>query len=294
MKKALLIGLFLCFSQGYAQEIIGKSYITNVNIKVEYELDSMKKYMVSKGVKFYVENIDEADAIITFWEFDEELNFPDGLRSTAKDSINIILNKESKDLKKEDISAKLDLGYLNIGMWSNHIKFRMKLKDLNDKTTEYHGKSNNFTFGVMTLPIKVRFGNNKERFFNYEENLNLGFTFGYKRKIASRVEQSHNILGGIGVSSVTFNEENNPNGSSEEENDSVEASTEDTAAALTVNFGYLYQYQSFQVGLFLGKDFIPGGSGRSWDFQGKTWLGIAIGVSLFSNDTNKEEPGTNK
>ena len=58
-----------------------------------------------------------------------------------------------------------------------------------------------------------------------------------------------------------------------------------TSLALSLHGGFLYQFETFQVGLFVGADFVPGTIGRNWMHQGRPWVGLAIGVSLFSKNS---------
>lgn len=46
----------------------------------------------------------------------------------------------------------------------------------------------------------------------------------------------------------------------------------------------MYQYDKFQIGLFTGLDFIDKSAGKNWAYQGKSWLGFAIGFSLFGEN----------
>jgi hypothetical protein len=46
----------------------------------------------------------------------------------------------------------------------------------------------------------------------------------------------------------------------------------------------MYQYDKFQVGLFSGLDYIDQSSNVIWAYQGKPWVGFAIGVSLFGEN----------
>ncbi|MEM6721293.1 MAG: hypothetical protein AAF611_18340 [Bacteroidota bacterium] len=308
MKKIILIFLVLLTSKVCGQQIIGKSYITTIkNIMVtSYNLiqeEEVAIYRVPQNVKFTVDNfIDGEDSVlITFWGFNagknrnnvevkalnnviEENTDPSKLDIEIKGFLDDkkllyqVLSLDQDQLTNEDIELKLNNNYEFIGSWANHLQFKMKLSDLNNKTREYYGKSTDFTFGVMTLPVKIRFGNKEERFFNFEENLNLGFTFGLRLQVPSRERQSHNILASTAISRVSFENE------SEETNENSEA-------ALSLSLGYLYQYQAFQIGTFLGFDFIPGNKGRSWEYQGKPWLGVAIGFSLFSKDNSNNQDG---
>ncbi len=323
-KVIVLVVLTIFAMRINAQAIIGKSYLTVANnIEVEYEGDTTK-YKVQKGTKFSVDGFESGTdwVYVSFWNYGTNrksigkeakqislidilgpqqkqsllgMNSKDSVRvktlldsiwNTELDSAYVadVLRKQKHEITDKDIRLKLSLNKKYIGMWANHLQFKMKLTDLNDKAIEYHGKAGSFTYGVMTLPIKMRFGNGGDRLFNFEENLNLGFTFGYKRQPQSRVKQSHNFLGSVGVSRVELTE------------DSLNTEMDledDTASGIMLSAGYLYQYEAFQVGLFFGTDLLTGSLSREWKFQGKPWLGVAIGVSLFSNDTDKVNKGTN-
>ncbi|MCB0374634.1 MAG: hypothetical protein KDD04_01820 [Sinomicrobium sp.] len=294
MKTILTCIVFICSVPiCLSQEIIGKSYITNAaNIEIRSVTDTSKTFKIPVNTKFRVDGFakDKGRVLISFWQYNDssvkaQQEAINKSQYDNKSEVVNALNKDKKSLTASDISSIVDYGFKFIGPWANYVQFDMKLEDLNDKTQEYYGYSDNFTYGVMTLPIKLRFGNNSDRFFNFEENLNLGFTFGYQRKISSRVKQAHNILGGVGISRVTVDEDSLTEGITTSDN---------TSEALMLNLGYLYQYEAFQVGLFLGTDLIPGSLGREWKFQGKPWLGIAIGVSLFSNNDRKSSEGKNE
>ncbi len=317
--------LFFCISfWGNSQAIIGKSYLTVANNITVYHVDDLEKeFLVPKGTKFSVDGFEDGTdwVFVSFWDYNtgekkvkkeaEQVSLEkllgeeqqkslleiDGLDTPISEKLETmlildveeayieeVLRKKKHELSETDVTLKLALGKKYIGLWANHLQFKMKLSDLNDKTIEYHGKAGSFTYGVMTLPIKLRFGNGSDRQFNFEENLNLGFTFGYKKQPQSRVKQSHNFLGSVGISRVELNENSlNAGGPLDD----------DTASGIMLSAGYLYQYEAFQVGMFFGTDLLPGALSRQWKFQGKPWLGIAIGVALFSNDTDKIKKGTN-
>jgi len=133
-----------------------------------------------------------------------------------------------------------------------------------------------FTWGVMTLPIKARFGNGGKRLFDYEERLNLGFVFGLKKQLKGYNQQALNYLAGFGITSAKTDS------SSMKDLSDYDGKT---SLALSLHTGVLYQFETFQVGFFVGADFVPGTVGRSWRHQGRPWIGLAIGVSLFSKNS---------
>lgn len=57
--------------------------------------------------------------------------------------------------------------------------------------------------------------------------------------------------------------------------------------------GIVYQHEAFQIGIFIGEDFIVGELGRNWKYQGKPGLGLAIGVSLFTKNNDQNSTGNN-
>ena len=60
------------------------------------------------------------------------------------------------------------------------------------------------------------------------------------------------------------------------------------------SLGMLYQYETFQVGVFTGVDVIPGELGRNWKHQGRPWIGFALGVSLFTKTNPGSDSGKNR
>ncbi|MEX0274767.1 MAG: hypothetical protein AB3N16_10345, partial [Flavobacteriaceae bacterium] len=288
MKTVYTILAIICIAfSGFSQAIIGNSYITTAdNVEVYWAIGSdTLSYKVPLGTKFRVDAIENDSDLITisFWEYADrgkgnhssERQIARSLQiQKERDAVidTVLLQMKKNELTQKDMERKYAFGFNFIGYWANYLQFKIRLTDLNDKSESYHPYKRSFTYGVMTLPIKVRFGDNGNRFFAVEENLNLGINLGYKWQLQGRKVQAHNFLVGAGMTRVDF-----------ETPDTMDAEGSDnTASALTLNVGWLYQYESFQAGIFFGSDFIAGSSGRDWDFQGKPWLGLALGVSLFT------------
>lgn len=150
-----------------------------------------------------------------------------------------------------------------------------------------------FTVGALLLPIKMRFGSGKTvtttsqgstqsitthpRNFQISSDVNVGLMIGYKyRKTENRILS---LLAGISISSVPLTPETTAN--------AISSST--NASAVTVSTGFLYQIDDFQVGMFLGLDFLSGEIAHKWVYREKPWLGIGLGFSIFSTKSTKEK-----
>ncbi|MDF2188017.1 hypothetical protein [Paraflavitalea sp. CAU 1676] len=270
----LLLLLFLALN-GRSQTIVGKIYvtfsdqITVFGLNGEGNLDQGKDYAVKKGTKFSVVGFDsQNNVLITFWRY---------YRYDATDT-----KGKTKLYTKADTFTKQSLAYYPpdsafIGVWANFKRFAISPRVLNSACKEYFGGKKEFTWGVMTLPIKARLGNGGDNFFDFEERLNLGFVFGRKKQLEGYASRANNWLLGFGITSVKTDSLSLKE---------VQYYEGKTALALSLHGGYLYQFDAFQVGAFLGVDFVPGKVGRTWKNQGRPWIGLAIGVALFSKTTD--------
>lgn len=282
--KKLFYSVILLFiyekSISQNETVTGKSYITTVDNVVVYgvgsdgKIDKNQRFKVNKGTKFNANGLDEENNVkITFWPYSK----PSG--DTA-----------SKPRYKSDFSKNFSNVYETnhefIGYWANYKDFVIELPTFNIGTKLYYGKDNDFTWGVLTLPIKARLGNKKDRYFDIEENLNLGFSFGLRHQIESVRKQAINYLAGVSIARVKTDSISIKN--------SFKAPESSVASALMFSGGILYQYEdAFQVGIFLGVDNVMGELGRNWKFQSKPWIGFAIGISLFSKNGSQSGEGSN-
>ena len=165
-----------------------------------------------------------------------------------------------------------DLAFVD--SWANYWQFAITAKDFTDNCVLYYPHSNQFTWGFLTLPLKMRFDNSSPGGrFNFEQNLNFGLTFGDKMQIKNRNDISINFLAGISVVNVQLNNAVSATNSSPAVN-----ATSTTAISMSV--GSMFQYEKFQIGLFVGRDY-AGESANLFPFQHKLWAGFAIGISLF-------------
>lgn len=260
--------------------IIGKSFLPKTDIAVTgYDplIDVNIKgarFLLKKGTKFTISDVKESGYIIMIWKYVDKVDKASFYSTLVKGKgLPVTLNKELKvadttfsiTKDKLGISPGTSLPGVNqlafINSWANEMQFFITLKDFNDKCEPIYPKQFSFTWGFLTLPIKARLGVNKAA-FTFEEKINFGISFGGKWQHASTTYQASNLLGGISVANVKV------------DNDI-------SASALSFSGGYMFQYDKFQVGAFLGLDYIAESPKVSWAYQGKPWVGFAIGLSLF-------------
>ena len=298
--KILTLLTLIWFSvlQSYAQNstsatnIIGKSFVSKTVISVtRYNQLSKNKvknsdFLLKEGTKFFVSGVEEDGYIISVW------NFADNDASKAKFYESRLEKKEVDSLKfspyrilkselglvlkgNKQVSVAESLGSLEelayIDSWANNLQFFISLKDFNDKTESIYPKQTSFTWGFLSLPIKARFGN-KSAPFTFEEKINFGISLGYKWQHVGTTYKASNLLGGVSIANVKVD-------------------TDKSAAALSFSLGYMFQYDKFQAGLFSGFDFIDQQPKVNWGYQGKPWIGFAIGVSLFGENKTSISTG---
>ncbi|SDG04415.1 hypothetical protein SAMN05421827_10324 [Pedobacter terrae] len=285
MKNLIFALLFvLSFTKAYSQtnvqgtNLIGQSYVTKVSVLVKV-YDPVKKevkdlaFMLNDDIKFYIYEVADSGYIISVWDFKPDTAKTNFYKSLDGEKGGNNLNASSNEYYK---MSKAQLGIENTGntdilnkfknlayvdLWANNTQFFISLKDFNNKCEPIYPHKRGFTWGFLTLPIKARFGNKKAP-FTFEEKINFGISAGVKWQHVNTVYSASNLLGGISVGGVKLDKDN-------------------SAAAISLSAGYMYQYDKFQIGIFTGLDFIDKSRGIDWGYQGKPWLGFAIGFSLF-------------
>jgi hypothetical protein len=264
---------------------IGKSFVTSTEITVvRYNAINKQKvigsnFILGKDTRFFIYDIVEDGYIISVWNFLDpdsvKANFYESLRKGGAETM-IVTPPTTKgkryQLTKPQLmlstpatrGATTELNHLEalayVDSWANNMQFFIPFKEFTTKCETIYPKGNSFTWGFLTLPIKARFGNAKAP-FAFEEKVNFGLTFGWKRQFASRTYTAGNLLVGVSVSNVKIDDTN-------------------SQPALSFSTGYMFQYDKFQMGLFTGLDF-TNQLATKWPYQGKPWLGFAIGLSLF-------------
>jgi len=290
--KLLIVSLILTTSAKHVlaqTDVIGKWYKTTVDLTVKSS-DTAKSaisYRVRPGTKFTVINISGTNYEIVFGHYSDPKPVNTTKNLTQEEALSLVpggerppKNSEKRYFDVDTFSNKALNTYPTtlafISKWANYKTFYLSATDLSSKCDVYYPANVDFTWGASTMPLKVRFGNGKDTYSSYEENLNLGLTCGVKLTLSSTKDQSINIVALAEVTAVTV--------------DSVSLKSaafydpkNTSTKALTFGLGTVYQYANFQVGVFGGIDHISGQLGREWKNQDRPWLGIGIGLALFNN-----------
>ncbi|MDQ0636779.1 hypothetical protein QF042_000344 [Pedobacter sp. W3I1] len=306
MKNILSILFFLfVVGQSFGQtttkgtDIIGQSFVTKTSIPVKVynplskKIDKDFSFLLNDGTKFYIYEVVDSGYIVSVWNYKSTPEKNDfykmlpGLKERKSDSLPISGEKTGTKSYYNIFKAALGINtvdsakssalnkYKNLAYvdsWGNDMQFFIPLKDFNGKCESIYPHKRGFTWGFLTLPIKARFGNSKAP-FTFEEKINFGISAGVKWQHVNTVYSASNLLGGISVGSVKVDKDN-------------------SASAISLSVGYMYQYDKFQIGLFTGLDFIDKSGTVNWGYQGKPWLGFAIGFSLFGE--NKTSASTDQ
>jgi hypothetical protein len=135
-----------------------------------------------------------------------------------------------------------------------------------------------WSFNALTVPLKMRFGKEKTE-FSTGANLGalIGHTWGktnfvHRAKIGNKQYDTKHTFGGfLGADKLEFSF-----------NDINDSEVKIKTAVLSTGLGYLFSYQNFTFGAITGLDFSLGENSSEWDFQGRPWLGISLGYSLFT------------
>lgn len=161
-------------------------------------------------------------------------------------------------------SAKYN--YVNSSSGPNAIKtentdfkyFKMRQSDFETNAVKiYRQWFPYFTAGTVLIPIKIRFSP-----FNFSKDFTLGPTAGLKLRLTKFTGNYMNILGSIGVTSVTL--------------DSLSTQGKIKSAsdrpAITPSIGCVFEFHNVQIGIFCGFDYISKKENVDWVYQGKPWI----------------------
>ncbi len=134
-----------------------------------------------------------------------------------------------------------------------------------------------WTFGLLTLPIKVRFEggsteNKTKRYFNFEGGFNIGLSIAYRfNKNATPEIKTYGVFS-VGTSQVKANAETT--------NDFI--SSEETYMAFSPTVGLVFEFKNdLQLIIITGIDYLSGKVSAEWLYRNKPFLGIGIGFSAF-------------
>lgn len=161
--------------------------------------------------------------------------------------------------------------------------YAIRWSELQTRAQPY-AKNSSATLGSVAVPLKFRFGNGRERAFDFSKDVAIGTSFGYRQGLSVFQPRYINYLLNIGVSSVTADPFTTSN--------AVRTNTD--VAAFTPAIGLLLELNDVQIGLFSGMDYVAKELGRNWIHQGRPWLSFGIGYRLLTWNSSSSSRGTNK
>ncbi|WP_300025027.1 hypothetical protein [uncultured Maribacter sp.] len=196
--------------------------------------------------------------------------------------------------------------YINEEIKDDETEIYYKLKD--GQTAGLYFKE--LTLSTFTMPLKIRFGgkskvtkrgineqtmrtiiidtlNNIDATFSSGFNVALFFgqSFGktnlnHRNKIGNRITTHKHTIGGfIGTSAQTLTTSNTDGTLMEDD------FKDRTIGLLSIGGGYIYSRNKFGIGVFAGWDLGIGELANIWDYNGRPYFGIGLGIDVFKVQT---------
>jgi len=178
------------------------------------------------------------------------------------------------------VNPNLDGDYTNQGMFYYSLSNRQTVKLY---FTEW-------SVSALTIPLKYRPQSAPSKGIPHEltsdVNLNafIGYTYSgltafHHREKVGNVENTRRwTIGGVfGASSLSL-DKNNTSATDKKITDDVTL----TKGMATLGLGLAYSYNKINFGAFAGVDYTLGDAIAKWNYNGRPWLGVAVGYSLIS------------
>lgn len=131
--------------------------------------------------------------------------------------------------------------------------------------------------GTVIIPVKMRFSE-----FDFSRDFSLGFSMGPRWRISRRRDHFVHLLGSFNVNIVNLDSANT--------NGRIRQATD--KGALGLGLGGVFDFNGAQVGLFTGWDWLGRRDRNEWAYQGKPWLSMGLGFTIFSRTTTATPPVT--
>jgi hypothetical protein len=143
------------------------------------------------------------------------------------------------------------------------------------------------TFGVLTTPFKIRY-----RKFAFSNNAGIGTAIFIQKKVSAN--WSYGWVPGISLTSVTLDAASTTiHTSSDPTSATMPLGTSTTRPAFTPSLSFMLAYKTINFTVGIGCDVIAkptdvatsANPEAGWMYNGKPWIGIGFGVSLFGNNS---------
>jgi len=247
-------------------------YRTEVDMNIYRAEDTSKsqKILLPKNTYYWI--VDDNKDIVHFkiaskaYIQDDTINIKSSRKERLKRN-SICSNK--KDTKNEIKQCLLNYNSDNY----YHIEGLFFNPNPNKFNTRFR---NGFTIGTLFLPIKIRpqievDGVEYQNFFSTD--ISVGPFFGYKYQAGTYYNQFVKFGIFAGPSLITIDKE------------SLKPMTEPidklNALGLSTGLGVSGEFRRFEAGIILGWDWIGGELAKDWVYDGRYWISIGIGFTMF-------------
>lgn len=176
--------------------------------------------------------------------------------------------------------------YFLINKYDRKVDYTFQLANRKTISVSYES----LVFGPITIPIKYRFGEEKNGIKvseDFSADLNLGFYGGW-----TIGKQKVNYQRGVGfkdnfyfwsvtvgaffnVGTTTLSKSNTTIGDNPITSDATQ-----NIGVVSPGIGLVKSLYNFQLGLFYGWDIGAGKDSNNWNYDGKPWVGFGLGYSL--------------
>lgn len=220
------------------------------DVKKEYKVDEKTKRIFSSKKQIF-EKIAEPDSkyfYFRIYRYKESNKKSDSLN-------NIYVVEDNGDLKT----------------------FAISKTSFEQTTTPYYSRYAGVSAGVVTMPFKLRPGD------DYESNINIGVNLGFRFRLSKILKDSWQVQPtlGIGISDIPLNHTNS------------NVTEDQNRTAFTISTGLLLNItKGINIGVFRGWDKLSKVNQLvDWKYQNKGWWGIGINVGF--NTSSNDEPEKN-
>lgn len=162
----------------------------------------------------------------------------------------------------------------NIPLW-------MKESDFKTALLKYPKFSNQFIFGTLTVPFRIRPAVKSQPVSIFNGDFNVGGFGGYRITIGKKY--GLNIIGALGLSSLNQTASNNT---------AIKDTTSLSILALNYGIGFVLDWsKKFQLGLFFGRDLAFDNLSKTYVYQNKTWVALSLSYKFleYKKETSLEQ-----
>ncbi|MXV52448.1 hypothetical protein GS399_15845 [Pedobacter sp. HMF7647] len=286
MKRFIWFIIFLCsiVKIGFSQEAIGKYY----KLKVEHQMQEctingdtsgfIKKELLKDAIFTVVNKVDD-NYVVRFWNWGNAREIEEAKKKkTGSASKSAMLVQDKTNSTSQDKIVSYNFSQDEQGNWHQRY-FIIPISDLTVLAAE---RENAWSpaVGVATLPFKARGGT-----ADFTKDVSISGIGGFKHRGLFKwfPNTDWSTLFGIGIASVTLDSSNT--------NNTIKKAGD--FAAISLSIGEVIEWKKLQIGLFIGWDNLKASDVNGWKYQGKTWWGIGIGFSIFSESSPGKEETNN-